>query len=318
MSSEGSNKAVLIVPYYGKWPDYFNIYLESLAHNQHILDLLLVTDLAIPDHIKQRPPNLIVHHQSLEDLKKKADKKLGLNTGLSNPYKLCDFKPLYGYLFDDLIDRYEYWGFGDIDLIYGNLEKFLEGKLSKYDILHFRKKWISGSFTLLKNRKQIRELFFHSTDIKSIFENPAYLGFDETSLNWKEIRTLPLKDINFAFDNFTSICYRHQPSLHIYSDNLIAESIPGGQFIRYVGQNIKDSFGQEYMIYHMVSEKRNWFFRSKLDSPESYFITPFGFFDEDTFEKKLWYKVQILVNFILQIPVLIKKILLKIKSRHAI
>ena len=39
---------------------------------------------------------------------------------IEDAYKLTDFKPAYGEIFQDYIIQYDFWGFTDIDLIYGD------------------------------------------------------------------------------------------------------------------------------------------------------------------------------------------------------
>ena len=47
---------------------------------------------------------------------------LGINfTQKHKAYKLCGCKPFYGVIHKEELRGYDYWGFGDIDLIYGDL-----------------------------------------------------------------------------------------------------------------------------------------------------------------------------------------------------
>ena len=39
-------------------------------------------------------------------------------------YKVCDYKPLMGHLFPELIQDYDWWGHIDNDVLVGNLTKF--------------------------------------------------------------------------------------------------------------------------------------------------------------------------------------------------
>ena len=40
---------------------------------------------------------------------------------LDRPYKLCDFKPAYGFIFGEYLKEYDYWGHCDIDIVWGDL-----------------------------------------------------------------------------------------------------------------------------------------------------------------------------------------------------
>lgn len=40
-------------------------------------------------------------------------------------YKMCDFKPVLAHLFPEFTGpEYKYWGFGDMDLVWGNFSRF--------------------------------------------------------------------------------------------------------------------------------------------------------------------------------------------------
>ena len=65
-----------------------------------------------------------------------AEKKLGFHVSLDQSYKLCDFKPAYGFLFEEYLQGYQFWGHCDIDTIMGNLSKLLTDELlNQYDKL---------------------------------------------------------------------------------------------------------------------------------------------------------------------------------------
>ena len=68
-----------------------------------------------------------------------ASEKLGLPISFDSAYKLCDFKPTFGTIFAEYLNEYDFWGNADIDLIYGNIRRFLtEELLSEYDVITSR------------------------------------------------------------------------------------------------------------------------------------------------------------------------------------
>ena len=142
-------QACLIIPYYGKWPKYLPIYLESCKNNNW-LDVLFFTDIK-PTF--SYPSNVKFIDFPLSELENRVTQLTGItNYTLPNAYKLCDLRPLYGKIFQEYIKNYQYWAFGDCDLIYGNLLKFIQEDLERnIDIISFNEPRISGSLTLLKN-----------------------------------------------------------------------------------------------------------------------------------------------------------------------
>lgn len=115
--------------YFGKLPEYFDLFLASCAANPSI-DFLVFTDQPAP----MLPQNVQFVRFSLESFASRAEEKLGLKVCLNRPYKLCDFKPVYGNILEDFFAGYDYWGHCDIDLIFGDLRAcFDRYKLGIYD-----------------------------------------------------------------------------------------------------------------------------------------------------------------------------------------
>ena len=71
---------------------------------------------------------------TFEKLKLIIQNKFDFDIALKAPYKLCDYKPAYGYLFQEYLEGYEYWGYCDVDMIFGNLKRFLpDNVIGEYD-----------------------------------------------------------------------------------------------------------------------------------------------------------------------------------------
>ena len=82
--------------------------------------------LALKEHLKVE--NLNIHVVSISDFNKRIQEKLGLKSTITMEwyYKLCDFKPVLAYLYPEFAseDKYKYWGYGDMDVIWGNFSRF--------------------------------------------------------------------------------------------------------------------------------------------------------------------------------------------------
>lgn len=116
-------KYACICCYFGKWPSTFAYWLKSCEYNKGI-DFFLVSDIATDEY--EIPENVHVVRKSFADVQLLvADKFKGIDVSLERPYKLCDFKTAYGYIFSDIFDGYDYWGFYDIDTIWGDILKFI-------------------------------------------------------------------------------------------------------------------------------------------------------------------------------------------------
>ena len=129
------------------------------------------------------PSNFKVVSLHWEDLQKRIKEIIGEESNIKSPYKLCDFKPMYGKIFEREIESYKFWCYGDIDLIYGDLKRFLPfDGIENYDILTFRENIMHGPFSIFKNNNYLRNLYNKTNKLYEIISNPNYIGFDEAAL----------------------------------------------------------------------------------------------------------------------------------------
>jgi hypothetical protein len=175
MNKESS--IALLTCWYGNYPWYLPYFIHSCKHNPTI-DFILVTDNQ--EVIPNKPTNVIVIYKTLEEVKAIASEKLGFTINFEKAYKFCDLKPAFGLFFQDIFEQYDFWGHGDIDMVYGNIRGFMTPEvLDNHDIISAHHNFITGTFCLYRNNDQMRNLFMESRDYKRVFSDPEYLGFDE-------------------------------------------------------------------------------------------------------------------------------------------
>lgn len=168
-------KILLILPYFGKFPEYFQLFLNSCRENSTI-HWLLVTDV---EDVYDYPENVQIVRKTFSQFREEVQKKFDFPIALESPYKLCDYKPAYGYIFGDYLNGYDYWGHCDLDLLFGDLRKFFPDKeLEKYDkIGHL------GHLTLYRNTPEINSLFMAEVDgverYRQVFATNHICVFDE-------------------------------------------------------------------------------------------------------------------------------------------
>lgn len=167
----------LIVCYFGKLPPYVECVFRSCELNPDI-DWLILTDDPTP---RRLPPNVRLHPATLAGLQKNFSAKLALEVNLTHPRLLCHFKAAYGYLFADLLGKYDFWGHCDLDMVFGNLRKFLrEDILRAYDKILCR-----GHLTLYRNTEKVNRYFMleapNTINYREAFQcgRTDHLTFDE-------------------------------------------------------------------------------------------------------------------------------------------
>jgi len=165
-------RITLFIPYFGTFPNYFQLYLNSLGANTDVLTVVLITDIDLASYTL--PPNLRVFPMTFDALRHRIHGFLATTFGrapsesvVSTYYKLVDFKIMYPLLFEGICaDSWDspedFVGWGDIDVIYGKLGQFVSST-TQYDIIGG---W-HGHFTAIKNTTAFKQL---ATTVPNIYE----------------------------------------------------------------------------------------------------------------------------------------------------
>ena len=119
----------IVVPYFGKFPGWFDAWKISALKNSSI-DFLIYTDC---DNIESQG-NIKVIKITFIDFKVRLQSIFDFTIKCDIPYKLCDYKPCYGKALHDDLKDYDFWGYCDVDLVFGNIRKFItDDVLDSYD-----------------------------------------------------------------------------------------------------------------------------------------------------------------------------------------
>jgi hypothetical protein len=166
---------LLILPYFGTLPSYSDLFFKSCGANPTV-NWLFVTDQ--PIDAGRLPPNVALRRTTFASLKKSIDAVLGFENVLPSPYKLCDLRPAYGVIFADATEGFDFWGHCDMDLVFGDIRRFLTP-----EILHaYTKVLIHGHLSLYRNRDDVNhyfELEAPNASFRDAVSDPRSLQFDE-------------------------------------------------------------------------------------------------------------------------------------------
>ena len=221
------------------------------------------------------PSNFRVVYMSFEENKKIIQSRFDFPIVLDCPYKLCDFKPAYGYIYEDYIAGYSHWGHCDVDLLMGNLSRYLTDEL----LLSYDKLFCLGHMTIYRNTFENNRVFMNSLNNKAIYKdvyssNQSFC-FDEVWRDDNNIHTLFQQanksilsedfslNIDFGTTKFVRVKYvgKNVPNnghgyvyenyqRYIYTWN-------NGKIVRYVKTDGR-IIGEEYMYIHLQKRKMNW------------------------------------------------------------
>lgn len=249
------SKIILITCWYGDYPWFFPLFLHSCGYNPTI-DFLIVTDNT--EFLHNRPDNVKILNMTFDELRRKFTQKLQFDLNILNAYKLNDFKPAYGFIFDDLISDYNFWGHSDIDVVFGNIRDFITPEITNmYDVISSRHDYIAGCFTLFRNNQIVNRLFMESKDYKRIMSSEVHYCFDECNFLQEYLQEgISIFDLEEDAQSMTYVVKKAHLENRIiaFFDFIIIEGNPG----RISWDNGKILYKKtiECMFYHLYKFKR--------------------------------------------------------------
>lgn len=158
--------------YFGKLPEHFPMFLKSVEMNPTV-DFLLITDCKVDD----TPSNFRVYNCSFEEMRERIQELFDFSIVLDRPYKLCDYKPVLGLAFSEYLEGYDFWGYCDLDMIFGDIRAFLsDSVLEQYD-----KIYKLGHLTYYRNNDEnnARYRLDNWLTYKEAFTTSEIVAFDE-------------------------------------------------------------------------------------------------------------------------------------------
>lgn len=275
----------VILPYFGNVPSWWSFFLAGVKSNPEITFIVISDCIKVASGID----NLAVIQATLLDIRKRAEQSLETKVSLTTPLKLCDLRPMYGTIFEKEIREYDYWGYGDIDLVYGNLKKYLTQVPEAADIISFRKGWISGSLAFIKNTRDTCFLFKEAENWESVLSSPQCQLFDELGgLGYRErMMGVPFEHLKGCQDSFSAVVDRaiYKKPLCLFENDTAKELLCFGDALKWTVNGLFDTrTGTEWAYYHMVINKRRYFACHDRQMPiSSFYVTPTGFYNEDEY-----------------------------------
>lgn len=245
----------VVVPHYGPLPKWFPLFLKSAGYNDRVR-FFIVTDekitLALPRNVSQVP-------LALAEIEQRVRKGVSPNFRFSCAYKLCDVRPFYGIVFEDLFRNSDFWGYCDLDLVLGNLAPLLDsGRLEEADFYSADAGPVVGTFCLYRNAERMNVFARNMPDFVRRLDSPEPQGLDEIPLNnalvqagdIRYIRAERLVESQLSISAYGRMVGRTcgvegSPNEFYWADGHTFVRSPGGQ-------------PQEVMYLHFIGLKRSY------------------------------------------------------------
>lgn len=271
-------KICLLTVWIGELPEYFWLWMTTAKRNPSV-DFFFITDnTGLVDE-----ENIHFVNMTMEDVRERFQRILGFPIKLKVPYKLCDYKPVFGKAFAEIVEPYDFWGHCDIDLMFGDIRKFITDELlEQYD-----KILDAGYFILYRNCDIMNNLYKRSMEkdnmaypYKKAFRSQFACYFDEymgmSILGWKyckvfrdQLEEKMVQDFSWQHLNFQS--YISEESFVFQWRN--------GKIYRYrcgdSGNLLLEKEPVEYMLAHIQKRKMEvTFSKEEFAQKNEFWIVP--------------------------------------------
>lgn len=177
---------ILISPFFGQLPEWYDKYTPPVGYD-FILD------------------------QDLEGFKKRVKDVLGIDCGVEEGKgKVWDFRPALGLLYAKEIEGYEWWGHTDLDMVYGDVDKWVTDEfLNNLDVHSNHSTYVCGPWTLYRNTERVNNLFRESPTWIERMSGSEPNGWVEGEFS----RTLEESGLRYAYTFWQGNPYTETPNL---------------------------------------------------------------------------------------------------------
>lgn len=229
-------KIRIIIPYFGKLPTFFPYFLLTAKRNQKI-DFLVYTDQKVDKFSILNAKNIEFVTLSFDDLRDKVQSKFDFKISLKTPYKLCDYKVAYGFIFEEELKEYEYWGFCDTDVLLGDIYQFLE----EYNFFtnDYARYGLLGHLQIFKNSREVNRIFMsgqgsdYRLDYHNVYTSEQNFIFDESEgiqklfekFRFKQLQDKFFDDIDISHFSFREYGENKSKRYYFWSEENGLESI---------------------------------------------------------------------------------------------
>ena len=180
---------LISIALFSSWPQYAIIFFHCARHNPEVT-FTLVTNL--DDHHPswrekfgdlEKPRNVHFASYTFDEVVSKIHEDnlgLGVNLTVKSPYKLIDYKPLYGVLFQKELMGCTHWGWFDLDIFVGNIKAVYECGYDGEDIISYDHVLVHGPLMVIRNAPVVNTFYKNMEPLlKTAFLHARTILFDE-------------------------------------------------------------------------------------------------------------------------------------------
>ncbi|WP_185282880.1 DUF6625 family protein [Hymenobacter sp. NBH84] len=288
------NSIAIIISHFGLLPRYLDYFLQSCSYNKNIT-FFIFTDQVFDVYPIYTNVRFIPF--SLAQFNALATRKIAKPVQVAKAYKLCDFKPAYGLIYEDYIESYDFWGFCDTDMVFGDTIKVLTPQLlAAHDVISAHPQYVSGPFTLFRNIPETKRLFLKSNDIDRVLTEQRTMKFCEASNAIQHLwEGYDLFDFPSEIESMTHLLKTPKKGdLRVLFSDMITERLQ--REITWENGLLFDDRKEIFIFHFIIYKTKTYFNISTWTNPRKFYFTKCGFFLNTIRSYTVCWAISILLN----------------------
>lgn len=171
-------------------------------------------------------------------------------------YPMCDLRPLFWQMFKFRYDTAPWWGWCDLDIVLGDVDRLLGPFLKDFDVVTLDAKAVAGPFTILRNKPAVIDLWRATEDYRAVLNNPDYCNWDETGF------AVPGSgNANPSFDKLlkdSGLAVHRDERAWTETQDMLRDGTPGRGCQLDGDRLIETPTGRELAMYHFTKQPKRW------------------------------------------------------------
>lgn len=183
-------------------------------------------------------------HTTVLALGSMAHKRLGVPCLKGDRYAVCDYRPAYAEIFPEEYEGCDWWGWCDLDVVFGDLDRLLpELLVDGAEAFSFKDVYLSGCFAMFRNTERMRGMFRRG-DFAKVLGDPHYHCWDESG------------HFQGSGEGFFHVMQREGVAMVCRPDLYLYDSPSEVHGVRWDGKRLLCSeTGREGALFHFMSNR---------------------------------------------------------------
>ncbi len=225
----------LLSAWFGPKPPWYSLFVEQMKRFQ-MVDWECV------------PPFDGPHSEQADWMNKLVTERLGVacrkGAGVDDN-SVCDLRPAYGEIFADKYEGYDWWGWCDLDMLFGDMDKLLQWIcLPEVNVVTFKREYLSGCLTLLRNTPFLKRVY-RLGRYWEVFGDTRYHCWDESGYHY-----FGPKENFFNVLRIATVRVNYAPDLYCYETKQHPNPVELKD-----GRLVELKSGDEKLFCHFMSDR---------------------------------------------------------------